>query len=276
MKQYCKTRRLLPGFRLTLGFTLFYLSVVVLIPMSAMILRGSGMGWGGFWKYVLDPRAIAAYKLSLVASMTAALLNVLFGTLLAWVLVRYTFPGRRLMDALVDVPFALPTAVAGLTLGNLYGPQGWIGQWLAPMGIAGVNSRFGVVIALMFVSLPFVVRTVQPVLETFEQEVEEAAATLGAGRWRTFFRVVLPTLLPSIITGFALAFARALGEFGSIQFVSGSIPFRTEIAPQILIQHLDEHETAGAIAVALFLLIISFLILGTINLIESWARRFQN
>ncbi len=276
MKRQDKMRRLLPGFRLTLGFTLFYLSVVVLIPMSAMILRGSGIGWDGFWKYVLHPRAIAAYKLSLVASMTAALLNVLFGTLLAWVLVRYTFPGRRLMDALVDVPFALPTAVAGLTLGNLYGPQGWIGQWLAPMGIAGVNSQFGVVIALMFVSLPFVVRTVQPVLESFEQEVEEAAATLGAGRWRTFFRVVLPTLLPSIITGFALAFARALGEFGSIQFVSGSIPFRTEIAPQILIQHLDEHETAGAIAVALFLLIISFLILGTINLIESWARRFQN
>lgn len=276
MKQNCKTRRLLPGFRLTLGFTLFYLSVVVLIPMSAMILRGSGIGWDGFWKHVLHPRAIAAYKLSLVASTTAALLNVLFGTLLAWVLVRYTFPGRRLMDALVDVPFALPTAVAGLTLGTLYGPQGWIGQWLAPVGIVGVNSRFGVIIALMFVSLPFVVRTVQPVLESFEQEVEEAAATLGAGRWRTFFHVVLPTLLPSIITGFALAFARALGEFGSIQFVSGSIPFKTEIAPQILIQHLDEHETAGAIAVALFLLIISFLILGTINLIESWARRFQN
>lgn len=269
-------RQILPGFGLSLGFTLFYLGVLVLVPLGALTLKGTELGWTGFWEKVLTPRAVAAYQLTFGASFVAALINVVAGVLLAWVLTRYSFPGRRLVDALVDLPFALPTAVGGLALGSLYAPNGWLGQFLTPLGIHGVNSRLGIVIALVFVSLPFVVRTVQPVLETLDVEVEEAAAVLGAGRWRTFVSIILPALVPAIITGFALAFARSIGEFGSIMFVSSHKPFETEIAPLLITIRLDEYDTQGAVAMAVFLLLVSFVILGAINLLEAWTRRSQS
>src|SRR6267143_4302196 len=226
----------LPGFRLTMGFTLFYLSVLVLIPIVALFLRAFQMSWREFFEVVSADRAIAAYRLTFGASFIAAVANATFGTILAWVLVRYDFPGKRFIDALVDFPFALPTAVAGLTLSNLFAPNGWLGQFLVPLGIKGAFTPRGVVIALTFVGMPFAVRTLQPVLETLEREVEEAAATLGASRIRTFFSIIAPTLLPAIITGFALAFARAVGEYGSIVFISGNIRYKTEIAPQLIVE----------------------------------------
>ncbi|MHB8519408.1 MAG: sulfate ABC transporter permease subunit CysT [Limisphaerales bacterium] len=266
----------LPGFGLTMGCTLLYLSVIVFIPMGALFLRTFAISGADFWRLATTPRALAAYELTFGASLIAALANAVFGTLLAWVLVRYQFPGRRVIDALVDFPFALPTAVAGLTLANLFAANGWLGKFLVPIGIQGAFTPLGVVIALTFVGMPFVVRTLQPVLENLEREVEEAAATLGAGRLRTFLTVIAPTLLPTVITGFALAFARAIGEYGSIVFISGNLPFKTEIAPYLIVMRLEEYDYAGALALAIVLLAFSFVLLGLINWLEQWASRFQN
>lgn len=265
--------RILPGFGLTMGFTLFYLGAIVLVPFAGLVWRTLELSWGDFWHVATTPRALAAYRLTFGASLIAALANGVFGSLLAWVLVRYEFPGRRLIDALVDFPFALPTAVAGLTLANLFTANGWLGRWLVPLGIKGAFTPLGVVIALTFVGLPFMVRTLQPVLQNLEREVEEAAATLGAGRLRTFVQIVAPSLLPAMLTGLALAFGRAIGEYGSIVFISGNLPFRTEIAPYLIVMRLEEYDYTGAIALAVVLLACSFLMLGTINLLEHWANR---
>jgi sulfate/thiosulfate transport system permease protein len=264
----------LPGFGLTMGFTLFYLSAIVLIPMGGLVIKTLGIPWKDFWHLATTDRALAAYKLTFIAAAIAALANAIFGTLLAWVLTRYHFPGRRFIDAMVDFPFALPTAVAGLTLANMFAANGWLGKYLVPLGIKGAFTPLGIVIALTFVGMPFVVRTLQPVLETFEREVEESAATLGAGRLRTFVSVIAPTLLPSIITGFALAFARAIGEYGSIVFISGNLPFKTEIAPYLIVMRLEEYDYSGAMALAVVLLVFSFVLLGVINLLEQWANKF--
>ena len=268
--------RVLPGFGLTMGFTLCYLSAIVLIPFAALVVRTLELSWVDFWKLATTERALAAYRLTFGASLIAAVANAAFGSLLAWVLVRYTFPGRRFIDAMVDFPFALPTAVAGLTLANLFAANGWLGKYLVPLGIKGAFTPLGVVIALTFVGLPFVVRTLQPVLQNLEPEVEEAAATLGAGRLRTFVTVIAPALLPAVLTGFALAFARAIGEYGSIVFISGNLPFKTEIAPYLIVMRLEEYDYTGAIALAVVLLVFSFLLLGAINLLEHWSSRFQH
>jgi sulfate/thiosulfate transport system permease protein len=265
----------LPGFGLTMGFTLFYLSAIVLVPIAALFLRALEISWVDFWRLATTERALAAYKLTFGASLLAALGNAVFGTILAWVLVRYEFPGKRFIDALVDFPFALPTAVAGLTLANLFADNGWLGQWLVPLGIKGAFTPLGVVIALTFVGMPFAVRTLQPVLESLEREVEEAAATLGASRARTFFSIIAPTLMPAITTGFALAFARAVGEYGSVVFISGNQPFKTEIAPFLIIVRLEEFDYAGAVALAVVLMVISFVMLYVINGLESWSSRYQ-
>jgi sulfate/thiosulfate transport system permease protein len=264
----------LPGFGLTMGFTLFYLSVIVLIPMAALFLKTTDLSLAKFWEVVTTDRALAAYKLTFGASLIAALINAIFGTILAWVLVRYDFPFKRFIDALVDFPFALPTAVAGLTLANLFAQNGWLGQYLVPMGIKGAYTPLGVIIALTFVGMPFAVRTLQPVLEHLDRSVEEAAASLGAGRWRTFLFVIGPMLAPSVITGFALSFARAVGEYGSIVFISGNMPFKTEIAPYLIVFRLEDYDYLGATAIAAVLLVISFFILIAINYIEGWASRF--
>jgi sulfate transport system permease protein len=265
----------LPGFGLTLGFTLFYLSALVLIPFAALLIRACELSWTEFWSLATTPRALAAYQLTFGASVLAAVANALFGTLLAWVLVRYQFPGRRFIDAIVDFPFALPTAVAGLTLSSLFAQNGWLGRYLVPLGIKGAFTPLGVVIALTFVGMPFVVRTLQPVLQDLEREVEEAAATLGASRLRTFVSIIAPTLFPPVLTGFALAFARAIGEYGSIVFISGNRPFKTEIAPYLIVMRLEEYDYKGAIALAVVLLLFSFLLLAAINLLEQWSSRFQ-
>ena len=265
----------LPGFGLTLGFTLCYLSAIVLVPIAALFFKALDLSWVEFWRLAFNARALAAYKLTFGASLAAALANAVFGTLLAWVLVRYRFPGRRFIDALVDFPFALPTAVAGLTLANLFSENGWLGQFLVPRGIQGAFTPLGVVIALTFVGMPFVVRTLQPVLENFDRNVEEAAATLGAGRLRTFLTIIAPTLLPTIITGFALAFARAIGEYGSIVFISGNLPFKTEIVPSLIVMRLEQYDYAGAIALAVVLMVVSFLLLAAINWLEHWAVKFE-
>jgi len=264
----------LPGFGLTMGFTLFYLSAIVLIPLGAIVLKTLGIPWREFWDLATTDRALAAYQLTFGASLVAAFANAVFGTLLAWVLVRYEFPGRRFIDALVDFPFALPTAVAGLTLANMFAANGWFGRFLVPLGVKGAFTPLGVVIALTFVGMPFVVRTLQPVIENFEREVEEAAATLGASRLRTFVNVIAPSLLPPVITGFALAFARAIGEYGSIVFISGNLPFKTEIAPYLIVMRLEEYDYSGAMALAVVLLVFSFALLAAINLLEQWAGRF--
>ena len=265
----------LPGFGITFGFTLFYLSAIVLIPFAGLVLRSFELTWSDFWALATSERAVASYRLTFGASLAAALMNAVFGTLLAWVLVRYQFPGRRFIDAMVDFPFALPTAVAGLTLSSLFAGNGWLGQLLVPLGIEGAFTPLGVVIALTFVGLPFVVRTLQPVLQNLDREVEEAAATLGAGRWRTFVAVVAPTLLPSVLTGFALAFARAIGEYGSIVFISGNVPFKTEITPYLIVMRLEEYDYAGAIALAVVLMVFSFSLIGAINVLEQWTSRFE-
>ena len=269
-----KTFRVLPGFGLTMGFTLCYLSAIVLIPFAGLVIRTLELSWADFWHLATTDRALAAYRLTFGASLVAAVANAAFGTLLAWVLVRYEFPGRRFIDAMVDFPFALPTAVAGLTLANLFAANGWLGKYLVPLGIKGAFTPLGVVIALTFVGLPFVVRTLQPVLQNLEREVEEAAATRGAGLLRTFVAVIAPSLLPAVLTGFALAFARAIGEYGSIVFISGNLPFKTEIAPYLIVMRLEEYDYTGAIALAVVLLVFSFLLLGVINLLEHWSSRF--
>ena len=271
-----KKFNVLPGFGLTLGYTLAYLSVVVLIPIACLFLRVLEVSWADFWRLATTPRALAAYKLTFGASFIAACINAVFGAILAWVLVRYHFPMKRFMDALIDFPFALPTAVAGLTLANLFAANGWLGQFLTPLGIKGAFSSLGVVIALTFVGMPFVVRTLQPVLENLEREIEEAAATLGASRFRTFCSIIAPTLLPTLITGFALAFARAIGEYGSVIFIAGNIPNQSEIAPLLIIIRLEQYDYSGAMALAVVLLVISFALLITINLLERWASRYQH
>jgi sulfate transport system permease protein len=264
----------LPGFGLTMGFTLFYLGAIVLIPLAGLVLRSLEIPWREFWQLVSNDRALAAYKLTFGASLVAAFANAFFGTLLAWVLARYEFPGRRFIDALVDFPFALPTAVAGLTMASLFAANGWLGKFLVPLGFKGAYSPLGVVIALTFVGMPFAVRTLQPVLESLEREVEESAATLGAGRLRTFVSVIAPSLMPSVITGFALAFARAIGEYGSVVFISSHTRFKDEIAPFLIVEHLDQFQYSGAIALAMVLLVFSFALLVVINLLEQWASKF--
>jgi sulfate transport system permease protein len=267
------SRKVLPGFRLTLGYTLAWLCVIVLIPLSALVLKSLTLDWGQFWAAVSSPRVLASYRLTFGASFIAALVNVVFGLLLAWVLVRYRFPGKRIVDALVDLPFALPTAVAGISLTALLAGNGWIGQYLEPMGIKLAFNPNGVVIALIFIGLPFVVRTVQPVLEESERELEEAAMCLGATRLQTFLRVILPSILPALLTGFAMAFARAIGEYGSVIFIAGNMPMVSEITPLIIISKLEQYDYAGATAVAVVMLVFSFVLLLVINALQAWQRK---
>jgi len=266
-------RKVLPGFNLTLGYTLLYLSLIVLVPMSALVLKSFTLSGEQFIAAISSPRAMAAYRLTFGASFIAAAVNVVFGLLVAWVLVRYTFPGKRIVDALVDLPFALPTAVAGISLSALLAGNGWIGQYLEPLGIQLAFNRNGVVIALIFISLPFVVRTVQPVLEDTERELEEAAMSLGATRWQTFSRVILPSITPALLTGFAMAFARAIGEYGSVIFIAGNMPMVSEIVPLIIIGKLEQYDIAGATAVAVVMLAASFVMLLVINSLQSWQRK---
>jgi sulfate transport system permease protein len=268
-------KRVLPGFGLSLGFTLIYLSLIVLIPLSAVFLKTSTMTPHDFWQAVASPRVVASYKLTFGASLLAACINAVFGLLLAWGLTRYTFPGRKIVDALFDLPFALPTAVAGIALTAIYAKNGWIGSFLEPHGIDIAFRPAGVLVALIFIGLPFVVRTVQPVLEDLEVEFEEAAASLGANRWQSFQRVVFPTLLPALLTGFSLAFARAVGEYGSVIFIAGNIPMVSEITPLIIITKLEQFDYRGATAVAAVMLVISFVMLLVINVLQAWnARRY--
>jgi len=266
-------RRVLPGFGLTLGFTLLYLSLIVLVPLSTLALRTASMGWGPFWATVTSPRVLASYRLTFGASLAAATLNGVFGLVVAWVLARYRFPGQKIVDALVDLPFALPTAVAGIALTSLYSPNGWLGRSLEARGVKVAFTPLGIVVALTFIGLPFVVRTLQPVIEDLDVEVEEAAASLGAGRRQTLAHVILPALFPAWLTGFALAFARALGEYGSVVFIAGNMPMRTEITSLLIITKLEQYDYAGATAIAVVMLVASFLLLGAINRRQSWASR---
>jgi sulfate/thiosulfate transport system permease protein len=268
-------RTVLPGFRLAMGYTIVYLSLLVLFPLSTLFFKSAGIGWSGFWAAATSPRVMAAYRLSFGASLIGALINVGFGTLVAWTLVRYSFPLKSVVDALVDLPFALPTSVAGITLATVYAENGWIGRWLADFGINAVFNRLGIVIALTFVGLPFVVRTVQPVLEDLDPELEEAAATLGASRVKVFTRVLAPALVPAITTGFALAFARALGEYGSVVFISGNLPMKTEVVPLLIMAKLEQFDYEGATAIAVVMLMVSFAMILGINFIQRIsARRF--
>jgi sulfate transport system permease protein len=267
------SRRVLPGFGLTLGYTLGYLSLIVLVPLTAVLLKTATLSFPQFWSIVTAPRALASYKLSFGAALLAAAINAVFGLMLAWSLVRYSFPGRRLIDALVDLPFALPTAVAGIALTAIYAGNGWIGQYLEPLGIKIAFTRAGVLVALVFIGLPFVVRTVQPILEDLEVELEEAAASLGANRWETFSRVVFPMLLPALLTGFALAFARGVGEYGSVIFIAGNIQMISEITPLIIITKLENYDYVGATAIASVMLLASFTLLFVINILQAWTVR---
>jgi len=268
-----KQHSILPGFNLALGFTLLYLSLIVLIPLSAAFIRTAELSWSEFWTIVTTPRVMASYRLTFGASFAAAIVNAVFGLLVAWVLVRYHFPGKKLVDALVDLPFALPTAVAGIALTALYAGNGWIGQYLEPLGLKVAFTPIGIFVALTFIGLPFVVRTVQPVLEDIESELEEAAATLGANRWQTFTRVIFPALFPALMTGFALAFARAIGEYGSVIFIAGNMPMVSEITPLLIITKLEQYDYAGATALSVVMLVISFILLLIINLLQWWSRR---
>ena len=265
-------RSVIPGFGITLGFTLTYLGLIVLIPLAGVFFKASGLGLEGFWKVITSGRVLAALELSFGAALIAALINAVFGTLVAWVFVRYQFFGKRYVDAIIDLPFALPTAVAGIALTALYSPNGWIGQYLELLGIKVAYTPLGVIVAMTFIGLPFVVRTLQPVLEEAEKELEEAAASLGASRWQTITRVIFPTVLPSLLTGFALAFARAVGEYGSIIFIAGNIPMVSEIAPLLIIIKLEEFDYEGATAVAAAMLILSFILLLAINALQAWNR----
>ena len=268
-----KAARVLPGFNLTLGFTLTYLSLIVLIPLSALIFKTFALTWPQFWEAVSSPRVVASYRLTFGASLIAALINVVFGLLIAWILVRYDFVGKKIVDALVDLPFALPTAVAGISLTAILAGNGWVGQFLEPFGIKLAFNPNGIVIALIFIGLPFVVRTVQPVLEVAEKELEEAASSLGATRIQTFVRVILPIIAPALLTGFAMAFARAIGEYGSVIFIAGNMPMVSEITPLIIIGKLEQYDYAGATAVALVMLVISFILLLIINALQAYQRR---
>ena len=272
MKRAFRSHSILPGFGLTMGFTVFYLSLIVLIPLGATFLKTFSAGWGHFWETVTGARALASYRLSIGASLLAAAINSVLGLLAAWVLVRYEFPGKRIVDALVDLPFALPTAVAGITLTAMFAGNGWIGSWLEPLGIKVAFTWLGVVVALTFIGLPFVVRTVQPVLQELNPEFEEAASTLGADRWQSLKRVVFPELFPALLTGFALAFARAVGEYGSVIFISGNMPMKTEITPLLIVTKLSQYDYAGATALAVATLMMSFVLLFLINLLQWWSR----
>ncbi|MHA3054320.1 sulfate ABC transporter permease subunit CysT [Acinetobacter sp. ANC 4633] len=266
-------KRVLPGFGLSLGFTLLYLSIIVLVPLSAIFIKSLGIGWSGFWEIISSARILKALQLSFTTALAAALINVFFGLLLAWCLVRYQFFGKRVVDALIDLPFALPTAVAGIALTSLYASTGWIGQYLEPLGIKVAYTPLGITLALVFIGLPFVVRTVQPVLSDLETELEEAASALGANRWQTIRHVIFPIVLPAIFTGFALAFARGVGEYGSVIFIAGNQPFKTEIAPLMIISRLEEYDYAAATTIAVIMLLISFAILFLINILQAWATR---
>ncbi|MDQ1156601.1 sulfate transport system permease protein [Sphingomonas sp. SORGH_AS 950] len=266
-------RSALPGFGLTMGMTLFWLGLVVLLPLSALVIRAAGMGWDGFAAVGLSPRALAAYRLSFGAALAAAAVNAVFGLLIAWILVRYEFPGKKLIDAAVDLPFALPTAVAGIALVSLYADNGWIGSLLAPLGIKVAYTPLGVTIALVFIGLPFIVRSVQPVLADLGRDVEEAAATLGATRAQTFRRIILPAIAPALLTGFALAFARGVGEYGSIIFIAGNMPFKSEIAPLLIITQLEQFDYDGATAIACVMLVLSFAMLLFVNLLQAWRAK---
>lgn len=265
--------RVLPGFGLSLGYTLVYLSLIVLVPLAAVFLKTASLGWADFWTVVTNPRVVASYKLSFGASLLAAAINAVFGLMLAWALVRYSFPGKKLIDALVDLPFALPTAVAGIALTALYAGNGWVGKLLEPLGIKVAFTPLGVLVALVFIGVPFVVRTVQPILEDMETELEEAAASLGAHRWQTFTKVILPILLPALLTGFALAFARAVGEYGSVIFIAGNIPMVSEITPLMIITKLEQYDYVGATAIAVVMLVFSFALLLVINLLQAWSAK---
>lgn len=267
------TRRVLPGFGLSLGYTLAYLSLIVLIPLTAVFFKAGSLGFEHFWDAATSPRVLASYKLSFGASLIAAAINAVFGLLLAWALVRYSFPGKRLVDALVDLPFALPTAVAGIALTALYAKNGWVGSLLDPLGIQVAFTPLGILVALIFIGLPFVVRTVQPILEDLDTEYEEAAVSLGANRWQAFVHVVLPTLFPALLTGFALAFARAVGEYGSVIFIAGNIPLVSEITPLMIITKLEQYDYAGATSVAVVMLIFSFILLLIINGLQAWTAK---
>jgi sulfate transport system permease protein len=263
----------IPGFGLTLGLAITYLSLIVLIPIAALMLRTTALSWEQFWSIATSDRVVAALRVSFGASFLAATINAVFGLIVAWVLVRYRFPGRRALDAIVDLPFALPTAVAGIALTAIFAQTGWIGQFLEPFGIKIAYTWWGIVIALTFIGLPFVVRTLQPVIEEIDREAEEAAATLGASRRQAITRVIFPTLLPALLTGFVLALARAVGEYGSVIFIAGNIPYRTEIAPLLIVIRLEEFDYAGAAAIATIMLAISFMLFLAINLLQTWARR---
>lgn len=271
MKYAFRKHTVLPGFNLTLGYTLFYLSLIVLVPLSALFIKSAGMGVEQFWQTVSSPRVVASYRLTFGASLLAASINVVFGSVVAWTLVRYRFPGRRFVDALVDLPFALPTAVSGIALTAIYSKNGWIGQYLEPLGIKAAYSPLGIVIALTFIGLPFVVRTLQPAIEDLHKENEEAAASLGATRLQTLCYVIFPAVLPALLTGFAMSFARALGEYGSVVFISGNMPMKTEITSLLIITKLEQYDTAGATAIALVMLIASFLMLLAINTLQWWS-----
>ena len=272
-----KEHSVLPGFGLTMGVTLLYMGLLVLVPLGGLVLFTTRMSFADFWSSaVTDPRVVAAYRLTLGASLAGAALNGVFGFVVAWVLVRYSFPGKRIVDAIVDLPFALPTAVAGIALTTLYASTGWVGRWFEPLGIRIAYAWPGIVIALTLIGLPFVVRTLQPALEELDAEIEEASASLGASRWQTFRRVILPTVLPALLTGFSLAFARAIGEFGSVYFIAGNMPYKTEIAPLLILIRLEQFDYLGATAIGVVMLLVSFVMLLVINLLQWWSRRHQS
>lgn len=271
-----RNRSVIPGFGLTMGLTLAWLSLIVLIPLSTVFIRSAGMGWADFLAAGFSPRAVAAYKVSFGTAFAAALVNAVFGLLTAWVIVRYDFPGKRVVNALIDLPFALPTAVAGIALTAIYAGNGWVGRFFAPLGIQLAYTPVGITLALVFIGLPFIVRSVEPVLEDMSAEVEEAALSLGASPWQVFARVIFPAILPSLLTGFALAFARGVGEYGSVIFIAGNMPFKSEIAPLLIITQLEQYDYAGATAIATVMLVASFAVLLFINLIQAWSRRRMN
>jgi sulfate transport system permease protein len=270
-----KARSVLPGFGLSMGFTVLYLSLIVLFPLSAIFIKTSGLSWLQFWETISDPRVVASYKISFGASFGAAIINTFFGFIVAWVLVRYSFPGKRFVDALVDLPFALPTAVAGIALTTIYSQNGWIGRIIEPLGFKVAYTPIGIMIALTFIGIPFVVRTLQPVIEELQKETEEAAVSLGANRLRIFRKVIFPELLPAALTGFTLAFARAVGEYGSVVFISGNMPMKTEIAPLLIMTKLEQYDYTGATAIALVMLVVSFFLLLVINFLQWRANRFN-
>lgn len=274
--QRLKKPSIMPGFGISVGFTIFYLSLIVLIPLSGLFIKTATLSFHDFWAVITAPRVLASYKLTFGVALAAAVVNGVFGVILSWVLVRYNFPGKKIIDAMVDLPFALPTAVAGIALTAIYAPDGWFGKYLEPLGIKVAFTPIGIIVALIFVGLPFVVRTIEPVLQEFDKEVEEASASLGANRLQTFTKVILPTIFPAFLTGFSLAFARGLGEYGSVIFIAGNMPMVSEIVPLLIVIKLEQYDYTGATAIALVMLIISFSLLFVINLLQKWSSRYNN